>query len=165
MPYLEFTQRSARSTTLQTPLERARSILAAQPFSRLLGTEMTEYGEAGVELRLALTDVLRQQHGFAHGGVLAYLADNALTFAGGFAMGGGVLTADLKLNYVRPAVGQVLIARATAMTSGRTQAVCRGEVIVLNEGVEKVCLIAQGMVLRAAQTPSGQAPNPQEHSA
>ncbi len=150
---------------MQTPLERARAILAAQPFSRLLGTEMTEYGEAGVELRLALTDVLRQQHGFAHGGVLAYLADNALTFAGGFAMGGGVLTADLKLNYVRPAVGQVLIARATVMTAGRTQAVCRGEVIVLNEGVEKVCLIAQGMVLRAAQTPSGQAPNPLEHSA
>ena len=150
---------------MQTPLERARAILAAQPFSRLLGTEMTEYGEAGVELRLALTDVLRQQHGFAHGGVLAYLADNALSFAGGFAMGGGVLTADLKLNYVRPAVGQVLIARATVMTSGRTQAVCRGEVIVLNEGVEKVCLIAQGMVLRAAQTPSGQAPNPLEHSA
>jgi uncharacterized protein (TIGR00369 family) len=158
-------QRTARSTTLQTPLERARSILAAQPFSRLLGTEMTAYGEAGVELRLALTDDLRQQHGFAHGGVLAYLADNALTFAGGFAMGGGVLTADLKLNYVRPAVGQMLIARATVVTAGKTQAVCRGEVIVSNEGVEKVCLIAQGMVLRAAQAPSGKAPNPQEDGA
>jgi uncharacterized protein (TIGR00369 family) len=86
-----------------------------------------------------LTDDLRQQHGFAHGGVLAYLADNALTLAGGFAMGGGVLTADLKLNYVRPAIGQVLIARATVMSAGKTQAVCRGEVIALNEGVERIC--------------------------
>jgi uncharacterized protein (TIGR00369 family) len=150
---------------MTTILERGRSILAAQPFSTLLGTEMTAYGEAGVELRLALTDVLRQQHGFAHGGVLAYLADNALTFAGGFAMGGGVLTADLKLNYVRPAIGQVLIARATVMSAGKTQAVCRGEVLALNDGVEKVCLIAQGMVLRAAQPSSIEAPKPQEHSA
>jgi uncharacterized protein (TIGR00369 family) len=148
-----------------TSLERGRTILDAQPFSKLLGTEMTAYGEAGVELRLALTDVLRQQHGFAHGGVLAYLADNALTFAGGFAMGGGVLTADLKLNYVRPAIGQVLIARATVMSAGKTQAVCRGEVFALNDGVEKVCLIAQGMVLRAAQPSSIEASKPQEQKA
>lgn len=150
---------------MTTALERGRSILASQPFSTLLGTEMTAYGAAGVELRLALTDALRQQHGFAHGGVLAYLADNALTFAGGFAMGGGVLTADLKLNYVRPAIGQVLIARATVMTAGKTQAVCRGEVLALNDGVEKVCLIAQGMVLRAAQPSSNEAQKPQEQSA
>jgi uncharacterized protein (TIGR00369 family) len=148
-----------------TALERGRSILAAQPFSALLGTEMTAYGATGVELRLALTEVLRQQHGFAHGGVLAYLADNALTFAGGFAMGGGVLTADLKLNYVRPAIGQVLIARAVVMSAGKTQAVCRGEVWALNDCVEKVCLIAQGMVLRAAQPSYIEAPKPQEHSA
>jgi uncharacterized protein (TIGR00369 family) len=150
---------------LKTALELARGILEAQPFSRLLGTQMTAYGEAGVELRLVLTDDLRQQHGFAHGGVLAYLADNALTFAGGFATGGGVLTADLKLNYVRPAIGQVLIARATAMSAGRTQAVCRGEVIALNDGVEKVCVIAQGMVLRAAQAPSRAAPTHREDRA
>lgn len=140
---------------MTTALERGRAVLAAQPFSSLLGTEMTAYDETGVELRLVMTHALQQQHGFAHGGVLAYLADNALTFAGGFAMGGGVLTADLKLNYVRPAIGEVLIARATAVSAGRTQAVCRGEVIAVNGGVEKVCLVAQGMVLRAAQAPSG----------
>ena len=30
-----------------------------------------------------LAEHLKQQHGFVHGGVLAYLADNALTYAGG----------------------------------------------------------------------------------
>jgi uncharacterized protein (TIGR00369 family) len=147
---------------MNSALDRGRAVLAAQPFSLLLGTEMTEYGEAGVELRLVMTQALRQQHGFAHGGVLAYLADNALTFAGGFAMGGGVLTADLKLNYVRPAVGQLLIARATVVSAGRTQAVCRGEVLASNDGVEKVCLVAQGMVLRAAQGQPGAMPNPRQ---
>jgi uncharacterized protein (TIGR00369 family) len=111
----------------------------------MLGTQLTAYGKDGVELKLPMTDLLRQQHGFAHGGVLAYLADNALTFAGGIVMGGGVLTADLKLNYIRPGIGQLLIARAIAVS--------RGEVIAVDQGVEKVCLIAQGMVLRAGQAP------------
>ena len=142
---------------MTSPIDIGRAVLAAQPFSVLLGTEMTAYGEGGVELRLAITDAIRQQHGFAHGGVLAYLADNALTFAGGFVMGGGVLTADLKLNYVRPGIGQLLIARATAVGAGKTQAVCRGEVYAVDQGVEKVCLIAQGMVLRAAHAPTPQA--------
>ncbi|MGP5081274.1 hypothetical protein ACTXJ8_05620 [Corynebacterium variabile] len=30
---------------------------------------------------------MTQQHGFFHGGVLSYLADNSLTFAGGTAPG------------------------------------------------------------------------------
>ncbi len=147
---------------MTSPLEIGRAILAAQPFSVLLGTEMTAYGDNGVELRLAITDAVRQQHGFVHGGVLAYLADNALTFAGGFAMGGGVLTADLKLNYVRPGIGQMLIARATAINAGKAQAVCRGEVFVVNDGAEKICLIAQGMVLRAAHAPTSRALSEQE---
>jgi uncharacterized protein (TIGR00369 family) len=150
---------------MTSPLEIGRSILGAQPFSVLLGTEMTAYGADGAELRLAITDAIRQQHGFAHGGVLAYLADNALTFAGGFALGGGVLTADLKLNYVRPGVGQLLIARATAISAGKSQAVCRGEVFAVDEGVEKVCLIAQGMVLRAAHAPRSQGPSAPEELA
>jgi uncharacterized protein (TIGR00369 family) len=131
------------------PLDIGQKILAAQPFSLLLGTEMSSYGPEGVELRLVLHDNIKQQHGFAHGGVLAYLADNALTFAGGFVMGGGVLTAEIKLNYTRPAVGEMLVARAWVVSSGKTQAVARCDVFCVKDGEEKLCVAAQGMVLRA----------------
>jgi uncharacterized protein (TIGR00369 family) len=131
-------------------LSIGRSILAAQPFSLLLGTEMTAYGDDSVELRLPLTDKLKQQHGFAHGGVIAYLADNALTFAAGLSMGGGVLTADMKLNYIRPAVGDVLIARARTLSFGRTQGVSRCEIYALQDGAERMCAAGQGTVLRSA---------------
>lgn len=134
---------------MTTPIEIGRAVLASQPFSQLLGTEMTAYGPEGVELRLPLADKLKQQHGFAHGGVLAYLADNALTLAGGFVMGGGVLTAEMKLNYIRPAVGEMLIARAWAISKGRTQAVARCDVFCVQDGEEKLCLAGQGMALRA----------------
>ncbi|MBY0393784.1 MAG: PaaI family thioesterase [Novosphingobium sp.] len=134
-------------------LDLGRSILAQQPFSRILGTEMTAYSMDGVELRLSISDMLRQQHGFVHGGVLAYLADNALTFAGGVAMGGGVLTSEMKLNYIRPAVGEQLVARAKSIAAGRTQGVARCEVYVIRNGAEWLCLAAQGTVAKAAGIP------------
>ncbi len=124
------------------------SILAAQPFSALLGTEMVAYGVERVELRLPLDSRLLQQHGFAHGGVIAYLADNALSFAAGAAMGGGVVTSEIKLNYVRPAVGEVLIARAHAVSAGKSQAVARCEIYVLRNGDERLCAVGQGAVTK-----------------
>lgn len=129
-------------------LEIGQSILAAQPFSEFVGARMTEYSENGVELRLEIKDELKQQHGFAHGGVVAYLADNALTFAGGFAMGGGVLTSEIKVNFLRPAIGEQLVARAKAISAGRNQGVVRCEIYVVSNGKEKMCAAAQGTVAR-----------------
>src|SRR5690606_24162277 len=97
----------------------ARGIFEAQPFSRLLGATLVRASAEETEIRLPLRDELLQQHGFAHGGVLAYLADNAITFAGGMALGGNALTSEFKINYLRPATGELLVARAFAVSSGR----------------------------------------------
>ncbi|CAN7617882.1 PaaI family thioesterase [Pseudorhodoferax sp. LjRoot39] len=123
-----------------------RQALASQPFSQLLGAELTALQPGLVELQLPLTVQLQQQHGFAHGGVLSYLADNALTFAGGTAMRVPVVTAEFKINYLRPGVGERLIARARAVHVGRSQAVCSCEVFALQDGAEKLCALAQGTI-------------------
>ncbi|MEN9544394.1 MAG: hypothetical protein RLZZ598_1227, partial [Pseudomonadota bacterium] len=93
-------------------LQLGREILAKQPFSRLLGAELTQLAPGQCELQLPLRDDLKQHLGFAHGGVLSYLADNALTYAGGTAMQVPVVTSEFKINYVRPALGERLVARA-----------------------------------------------------
>lgn len=130
-------------------LEAGRQVLASQPFSRLLGTELTAFSEDGVELRLPLKPTLQQQNGFAHGGVISYLADNALTFAGGTRLGVAVLTAEYKINYLRPAVGAQLIARAHVIYAGKTTATCRCDVFSVDiEGAEKLCATAQGTIAR-----------------
>lgn len=81
-----------------------------------------------------------------HGGVLSYLADNALTYAGGTALLQPVVTSEFKINYLRPAVGQRLVARAHAVHTGRSQAVCRCDVWVVKDGEEKLCAVAQGTI-------------------
>lgn len=132
--------------TAEEFLAFGRQALASQPFSQLLGAELTALQPGVVELQLPLTTQLQQQHGFAHGGVLSYLADNALTFAGGTAMRVPVVTAEFKINYLRPGVGERLIARARAVHVGRSQTVCSCEVFALLDGAEKLCAIAQGTI-------------------
>jgi len=131
---------------MRISLEMARSALASQPFSRLLGAELSAFGEDMVELRVPISDQLKQQHGFVHGGVIAYLADNALAFAGGSALGPAVVTSEFKINYVRPATGQQAVARAKVVTAGKSQAVCRCDIVCVSDGNEIVCAVAQGTI-------------------
>lgn len=131
-------------------LDLGRAALAAQPFSRLVGAELIAYSAEGTELRLPITDSIKQQYGYVHGGVLSYLADNALTFAGAVALQGQVVTSEMKINYLRPATGEALIARAKAIGSGRTQSVVRCEVYAVSEGVERLCAAAQGTIAARA---------------
>lgn len=127
-------------------LEFGKGILAQQPFSVLLGAELTRFEPGLAEIQLPLRADLEQQHGFAHGGVVSYLADNALTYAGGSVLG-QVLTLEMKINYTRPAIGEQLIARAEVESHGKRQAVCSCRVYAVKDGEEKLCALAQGTVL------------------
>ncbi|MFF9012467.1 PaaI family thioesterase [Streptomyces sp. NPDC014870] len=131
-------------------LDLARKVLDAQPFSRLVGARLTAFGDAGATLEVDLREELQQQNGFVHGGVLSYAADNALTFAAGAALGPAVLTAGFSIQYVRPAVGATLRARASVVHAGRRQAVVRCDLLAVDgEGTETLCAVAQGTVLAA----------------
>lgn len=132
-----------------TTFDQASAIFEQQPFSRLIGAELTAFSQQGAEIRLKVRDDHRQQHGFVHGGVLSYLADNVLTFAGGATLQGQIVTSELKLNYIRPAVGEELIARGTAIGSGRSQSVARCEIYSVEDGVERLCAAGQGTIVSA----------------
>ena len=128
-------------------LAMGREVLAQQPFSVLVGAELTQLAPGLCELQMPITKQLTQQHGFVHGGVVSYAADNALTYAGGTALRVPVVTGEFKINYVRPAQGARLVARAKAEHVGRSQAVCRCEVFAVDEaGLEKLCALAQGTI-------------------
>ena len=130
-----------------------RRILASQPFSVLVGAELLHLGDGRAELRIPIRAELKQQHGFVHGGVISYAADNALTFAGGSVLGTGVVTSEFKINYLRPAQGDSLVARAAVVHCGRTQAVCRCDILSSEQGADHLCATAQGTIAKLA-TPS-----------
>lgn len=130
-------------------LTYGREVLARQPFSALLGAQLDVFEPGCAQLSLPMAAGLLQQDGFVHGGVLSYLADNALTYAGGSVLG-KVLTSEFKINYVRPATdADRLVAVATVVGSGRTQAVCRCDVFLERAGERKLCAAAQGTIRKA----------------
>ncbi|MCT7354499.1 PaaI family thioesterase [Streptomyces sp. 15-116A] len=134
--------------TAALDLATAQQALDSQPFSRLVGARVTAFGDGGATLEIDVREELHQQHGFLHGGVLSYAADNALTFAGGAALGPHVLTGGFSIQYLRPAIGRTLRARAQVVHAGRRQAVVRCDLLMTGEdGSETLCAVAQGTVL------------------
>lgn len=133
-------------------LELGRQVLAAQPFSVLIGAELIGFSVGSTELKVPIKHELKQQHGFLHGGVVSYVADNALTYVGGSVLGPDVVTSEYKINYVRPAMGDYIIARATAVYVGKTQAVCRCDVFAVKDAKESLCATAQGTITKLGQS-------------
>lgn len=130
-------------------LAQGQHILGLQPFSALLNARLDAFAPGIAELSVPVLPALLQQHGFVHGGVLSYLADNALTFAGGSVLGDSV-TSEFKINYLRPAKdAERLLAVATVVGSGKTQAVCRCDIFVVNGQERVLCAAAQGTIRKA----------------
>jgi acyl-CoA thioesterase len=125
--------------------ELAKRIFLSQSFSQYLGAELIAVGDGSANISLVIREHHTQQHGFVHGGVISYLADNALTFAGGLALGGDALTAEFKINFVRPAKGSTLLAQARTLSTGKRQAVCQCKVVC----DKTLVAVAQGTIVAA----------------
>ena len=78
-----------------------------------------------------------QQNDLFHGGVTAFLVDNATTIAAVTSRGQPALTAEYKLNLLSPASGERLIRRARVIKPGREVAVVGADVFCLIDGIEK----------------------------
>ena len=72
-----------------------------------------------------------------HGGVTAFLVDNATTIAAATSRGQPALTAEYKLNLLSPAIGEKLICRARVIKPGRQVSVVAADVFCVSDGVEK----------------------------
>ena len=91
--------------------------------------KVVRVGLGSVETRMQLRPELLQQHGFAHAGVLASLADHtAGACAASHGQGVDVLSIEFKINMLAPAKGQLLTCRATTLRAGKSIAVVEAEV-------------------------------------
>ena len=70
------------------------------------------------------------------------------------ALGRAVVTSEFRINGVRPAVRERLMARAEPVASGGAWAGCRCEVYALADGAEEICAVAWGTIDRFAEVSS-----------
>jgi uncharacterized protein (TIGR00369 family) len=120
------------------PIEtRIRDNVGRQGFMGLVGAELSELTRGTCTLAVDRRPELLQQHGLFHGGVTAFLVDNATTIAAATSRGQPALTAEYKLNLLSPASGDRLICRARVIEPGRQVAVVAADVFCVIDGAEK----------------------------
>ena len=117
--------------------ERIHANVGRQGFMNLVGAELSDLSRGTCTIAVERRPELLQQHGFFHGGVTAFLVDNATTIAAATSRGQAALTAEYKLNLLSPAVGDKLICRARVIKPGRQVSVVAADVFCVSGGVEK----------------------------
>ena len=129
--------------TPQNPhfLQDLAKVFATQNFMRHIGAEPGTVEPGYVEIVVPVTSALEQHNGVVHGGVVGAIADNAAGGAAATLMARGTVsvTVEYKINFVAPAVGNRLIARARVVKPGMNLTVCRSEVYGVADDGETLC--------------------------
>jgi len=133
--------------------EKTRASFAQQGFMKYLGAEMTVIEPGRCEIRVPFRPDLSQQDGYFHGGVSGAIADSATGYAAYTLTppDTSVLSVEYKLNFVAPALGELLIARGQVIRAGRTLTVCRADVFMLRDGEEKICATSLSTIMSLAK--------------
>ena len=128
--------------------------MAMSGFPHSSGMRIVAAEPGKVALALAKRPELTQFFGHFHGGVIAGLADQAAGAAVSTALPEGriAVTVEIKINFLGPADGEQIIARAEAMQVGGTIGVAKVEVISQDKAGERVCAFATA-TMRAVDFP------------
>ncbi|GAA5128464.1 PaaI family thioesterase [Alloalcanivorax gelatiniphagus] len=120
------------------------------PFLRLLGVETVSIESGRVVSRLPVREALHQQNGYVHAGAVGTLADHTAGAAAGTLLDDAhmPLTAEYKVNMLRPALGVALVCEATVLKAGRALTVAESEVFAEDEQGQRK-LIAKATVTLA----------------
>jgi len=96
-----------------------------------LGARLVSADEGSAAIACWITDGLTQQHGYAHAGVMASIADSACGYAALSVMPEGceVVSVEFKLNMLRPCTAGEIVAEGTVVKSGKTLVFCEGRVM------------------------------------
>ena len=136
-------------------LAEVEAHFAGISFLASLGAELAALAPGACELRLPFRPEFAQQHGFFHGGLIATLADSAAGHAGLTLTGAGQgsITVEFKLNFLAPAQGEALLAKARVVKAGRTLTVSHADVFAIGGGRETLAATALVTYLNLGEPP------------
>ena len=127
----------------------------AKGFSGAAGFRIVAIAPGHAELALARRDDLVQFFGHFHGGVITALADQAAGIAvtSGLPKGKIGVTVEIKVNFLAPADGSELIARAKTLKMSGSIGVASVEVFTKDDKSERLCAFCTA-TMRALDLPA-----------
>jgi uncharacterized protein (TIGR00369 family) len=135
-------------TSIET---RIATSFQAQGLMTTLGATLAFVGDGEVHIALPYSPRLSQQQGFVHAGAIASVVDSACGYAALTRAPDGceVVSAEYKINLMRPAIGDRFLAIGRVANAGKLLTVCTGEVRAFtgDDATYKVVAIIQATMV------------------
>src|SRR5512144_1361451 len=129
--------------------ERIAASFKSQGLMATLGAQLVSVADGEVQIALPFSENLSQQHGYVHAGAITSIVDSACGYA---ALTKAppeceVVTADFKINFLRPAMGERFVAIGKVQSAGKLLTVCTGEVRAFVGTASNVVAIIQATIV------------------
>ncbi|MGB0658891.1 MAG: PaaI family thioesterase [Mangrovicoccus sp.] len=129
--------------------DRISTNFAKQSMLTTIGArlELAELGRCVITAPIG--EAFRQHHGFAHAGFTFTLGDTAAGYAALSHMreGAEVVSVEVKMNMLAPAVGDYLVATGSVLRAGRQIVAVRAEVEAVTGDQRKLVAALQGTMM------------------
>jgi uncharacterized protein (TIGR00369 family) len=137
-------------------IKQLAGIMDLPGFPKSAGIRLIAAEPGKVTMALKKRPELTQFFGHFHGGVITALADHAAGACATTTMPEGKLavTVEIKINFLAPADGEEIVARAETIQAGSTIGVVKVEVVSHKAGAEHTCAFATA-TMRAMDLPAG----------
>ena len=129
--------------------DKVRASFARQGMMASCDAELVSLEPGFVRIAAPITAGVSQQHGAAHAGLTFALGDSAAGYAALTTIEGDpdVMTAEMKINLLRPALGERLVADGRVIKPGRRLIVVQAEVFAEGSGERKQVALLQGTMV------------------
>lgn len=130
-------------------IERIQDSFAKQNAMHLIKATLPVIEENLIEIHIPHWEGIEQQHGYVHAGVVGMIVDSAAGYAAMTVApaDASILSVEYKINMLRPADGEKLIARGEVVKSGRTLCITKGEVFAIKNGQPTLCALMQQTIM------------------
>jgi uncharacterized protein (TIGR00369 family) len=110
-------------------MSNSQSSVTESPFIEMLGVQVVKSADGESEVRMPLREAHMNSWGIAHGGVTMTMLDAALAIAARSVAGDGigVVTVEMKVNFMQPGRGE-LRGFGRVLHRSTTMAYCEGEI-------------------------------------
>lgn len=133
----------------QTAIDRIKQSFAAQSMMATFGARLVEIDTGHIRIEAPILPGALQQQGFGHAGLTFSIGDSAAGYAAltTLPLDSEVVTAEIKINLLAPARGDMLIAIGKVIKPGKRLCVVTAEVYARDQGQEKLIAILQGTMV------------------
>ena len=136
-------------TEAQVILPRLQASFDRQSMMRTLQARLVQAAEGRAVIRAPLSAGVLQQHGAGHAALAFAIGDSAAGYAALSLMpeDADVMTVEMKINLMAPALGDAFEALGRVVRSGRRLSVVTAEVHALRGAKRKTIAILQGTMI------------------